>query len=1097
MRQAELHLHDIYSPLDGIATPADYMARAKELGITHLAQTNHGTHAGHREFQREAKKAGIIPILGEEGYFTNDRFDKTSKAKRSEGDSVYNHITLLAQNDTGLTNLRKMNEIGWTEGFYHAGRIDLDVLEEYNEGVIVLSGCLSGVLSKAIENGLTTYANQMASEFKRIFGERYFIELMSHNPPEINAGLIDIANRYGFKYVVTSDCHHARKEDLWIQEAMLILSTGPKSISDVDMSKSQKMEYLERYNYLYPERRMSFQKFDLHLNSVEEHLAGLKKHGIGIEAIENTMVVANMIDSDSYSYYEGLDLLPKTAEGDVDELLEKKVFAGLKKLGLDKDERYIERAHHELKIIKDKGFSAYFHIALKGVAWAKAQGIRVGPGRGSGAGSLVTYAIGLTAVDPIVHNLLFERFIDPSRPDWPDLDLDFQDNRREEVKDYMRRTYKHVASVMTFGYYGNKSALKAAARVFKIPVGEVNKVTKKLTDMDDYRNSPFAADFRKKYPEVEKLAMGLTGTLSQTGMHAGGLVVSNRPLSDIVPVQTSAVPKNPSAPRVAVVAADMNEIADIGLIKFDFLGLKSLTIIDNAVKLIKERHGVDLGDMMGIDFDDKKVYQMISAGHTRGVFQCSEAPYTRMLVEMGGVKDFDELAVSNALVRPGAADSSFGANYISAKNGGPWSLIHPDTEWFTRETYGQIIYQEQQMHLCTELAGMSKVDSNAVRRAIGKKKPEELAKWKPTFIEGASKKIPAKLAEALWHDLEAAANYSFNKSHAVAYSMISYQTAWLKYYYPLEFIVACLNSETDKDEIVNYLIEAKRLGLRVRLPNINDSELGFAIKSDAKGDYIRMGLSNIKFISDKVGSRLIAHRPYNSYQELVDVVQTKGSGLSSTALKALNKVGAAVFEDNPKTGEEPGNYYEYLNLPSFNTDLPISMKMQFRTLDEYTEDDAFVCMGMVRSIKSGANWTRAEIVDETGTAGVFLGDTTNLEPGQMYVLLISRNRVARYITVNEVADGEGGEFLDFLNATSFPDVPKPLLRVVAFNIRITKKGARMAEVVFANEDKELTPALVFPRQFMMAYTRLREGMVVDVKFGETDDGTLFVDNILS
>jgi len=1095
LHYAELHLHDVYSPLDGTSTPAQYMERAKELGIDYLAQTNHGTHAGHREFQREAKKAGIIPILGEEAYFTNDRFDRTAKSKRADGDAVFNHITLLAQNDKGLTNLRKMNEIGWTEGFYEKPRIDLEVMEAHNEGVIVLSGCMGGMLSKAILAGLHNQAHQLAGEFKRVFGERFFIEVMSHNPVELNKALMDIAKRHGLRHVVTSDCHHARKEDLWVQEAVLILSAKPKKNPNAELTKSQKMEIFERYNYLWPDRKLSFQDIHVHLNSVEEHLAGLEKHGIDQQACDNTMVVASMIDSDDYTYHKGLDLLPKTTEGDVDELLEKKVFAGLKRMGFDKDQAYIDRANHELSIIKGKGFSAYFHIALKGVEWAKKQGIRVGPGRGSGAGSLVTYSLGLTEVDPIAHNLLFERFIDPSRPDWPDLDIDFQDSRREEVKDYMRRTYGNVASVMTFGYYGNKSSVKAAARAFTIPVGEVNKATKKIDTWDDYVKSPFTKEFREKYPEVEKLGERLTGTLSQVGMHAGGLVVSNRPLSDIVPVQSAAVPKNPSAPRVAVVAADMHEIEEIGLIKFDFLGLKSLTIYDETLRLIRERHGRDL-DKEVWTYDDKNVYKMISAGHTRGVFQCSEAPYTRMLVEMGGVKDFNELAVSNALVRPGAADSSFGGNYITAKNGGAWELIHPDTEWFTRETYGQIIYQEQQMHLCTELAGMSKVDSNAVRRAIGKKKPEELAKWKPAFIEGAAKKIGQQRAEALWVDLEAAANYSFNKSHAVAYSMISYKTAWLKYHYPLEFITACLNSEGDKDERVNYFIEAKRLGLRVKLPSVNDSEIGFSIQSDDRGDFIRMGLSNIKFIQPKTAGRLIQHRPYKNYQHLYETINTKGSGLTATTLNALNKVGAATFPDNPKTGEERDNFYEYLNLPAFNTDLPLSMKMQFRTLDEYTEDDAFVCAAMVRSIKSGANWTRAEIVDETGSAGVFLGDTTNLEPGQMYVLLVAKNRVARYITVNEVVDGEGGEFLEFLNATEFPDVPEPLLRVVSFNIRITKKGARMAEVVFANEKKELTPALVFPGQFMKAYTRLREGAVVDVKFNHTEDGTRFVDNVL-
>lgn len=1097
MHYAELHSHDIYSPLDGTSTPEQYMKRAKEIGITHMAQTNHGTHAGHRHHQRAAKAAGIIPILGEEGYFTADRFDRTSRAKRSEGDAVYNHITMLAQNDTGLKNLRKMNEIAWTEGFYEKARIDLEVLEAHNEGIILLSGCLSGVLAKAIEHNLPTQADQYAQEFKRIFGERYFVELMSHNPTNINKGLVDIAKKYDFKTVVTSDCHHSRKEELWIQEAILILSAKPQPIKDFDFSKSQKMDMIERFNYLYPDRRMTFQEFGIHLNSAEEQLAGMKKHGVGEEAINNTMIVANMIDSESYSYYEGLDLLPTTTEGDVDELLEKRVFEGLRRLGLDRDQRYIDRANRELGVIKGKGFSAYFHIGLKGVDWAKSQGIRVGPGRGSGAGSLVCYSTGLTMVDPIEHNLLFERFIDPSRPDWPDLDIDFEDARREEVKAYMRREYKNVASIATLSYYDNKSAIKAAARVFRIPVGEVNKATKKIMDFADYKTSPHTAEFRKKYPEVEKLAVGITGTLASTGMHAGGLVVANRPMSDIAPVQTSSIPKQPSSPRVPVVMYDMNEIADIGLIKFDFLGLKALTIVRETERLIEERHGIvlDLANKPKLP-EDENVYKMISEGYTRGVFQCNQAPYTRMLVDMGGVKNFDELVVSNALVRPGAADSSFGAAYIQGKNGGEYEFIHADTEWFTRETYGQIIYQEQQMHLCTSLAGMTAVESNKVRKAISKKIPEDLAVWKPAFVEGASAKIGDKRAEALWHDLEASANYSFNKSHAVAYSLISYQTAWLKYYYPIEFITAAINSEGDKDEILNYLIESKRLGLRLMLPHVNKSEVKFSIQSDEKGDYIRMGLANIKYISDKSGNRLIEHRPFKDYAELFEKTDEKGSGLTKRMLESMNKVGAAVFEDNPRHGDEKKSYYEYLNLPAFNTDLPLAMKEQFRPLDEYSETESFVTVAMVRGMKSGPGWTRAEIVDETGSAGVFTNEHSNVEAGQMYVMVISGNRIARYLSVNDLLDDKGGDLQEFLEADGFPDIPDGMWRVVSFNTRTTKAGKRMANAVFSNAKKELVGALVFPKEFMRAFTHCREGAVVDIVFGETEDGAYFVDKVL-
>lgn len=1096
MKYAELHAHTIYSAFDGTSTSEAYFKRAAELGITHVAQTDHGTLSGHREHQRAAKAAGLIPILGEEGYFTADRFDRTSAAKRSEGDAVYNHITLLAQNEKGLLNLRKMNEIAWTEGFYSKSRIDLEVLEAHNEGLVVLSGCLSGVLAKAIEHNLPTQADQYAQEFKRIFGERYFVELMSHNPPEINAGLVAIAKKHGFQYVVTSDCHHARKEGLWVQEAMLILSSKPKAAKDFDFTKSQKMDFIERFNYLWPERKMSFQNFNLHLNSIEEHYAGMQKHGLGMEAIENSMAVAELIDYEDYPYFEGLDLLPRTEE-DVDDLLERRTFEGLKKMGFDKDQRYIDRANHELKIIKDKGFSAYFHIGLKGVMWAKEQGIRVGPGRGSGAGSLVCYATGLTLVDPIVHNLVFERFIDPSRPDWPDLDIDFEDRRREEVKAFMRREYGHVASIATFGYFSEKGTVRDAARVFRIPLGEVNKALKKVNDFADFKVSPHSAEFRRKYPEVERLAQELQGNIRQTGMHAGGLVVSNRPISDVAPVQTASIPSNPSAPRVPVVAYDMNEIADLGLIKFDFLGLKALTILEETVQLINTRHGKMIDLEKDIPYDDEAVYKMISSGKTRGVFQCAAAPYTKMLVEMDGVKDFNELAVSNALVRPGAADSSFGAAYIQGKNGGDYEFIHKDTEWFTRETYGQIIYQEQQMFLCTDLAGMSMEQANKVRKAIGKKIPEQLALWKDIFIEGAAKKISQKKAEALWKDLEFAADYSFNKSHAVAYSMLSYQTAWLKMYYPIEFITSCMNSEGDKDEILNYLIEAKRLGLRIKLPNVNESGLRFEIQEDERGEFIRFGLSNIKYISDKIGARMISFRPWKSYEHLSEKVLEKGSGLNTRVLQSVNAIGAAVFPDNPRTGNESANYYEYLSLPLFKADLPPEMKEQFRPLDEYSEDEAFVTLAMVRGMKTGVGWTRAEIVDETGTAGVFTNEHTNLEVGQMYVLMIARNRVARYLSVNDIMDGLGADFLEFLETDSFPEIPENKFRVVSFNIRVTKSKQRMAEVVFCDADKNLTPALVFPRQFMSAYTKMREGAVVEVALKETDDATLFVDNVLS
>lgn len=1096
MRYAELHAHTYYSAMDGTSSSLDYMKRAKELGIEAVAQTDHGTLAGHREHQRAARETGIKPLLGVEGYITKDRFDRTAAGKRKDGDQVYNHMILIAQNEKGLTNLRKIDEISWSEGFYSKNRFDFEVLEEYNEGLLATSGCLSGLIPKAIENGNFELADAFAQDFKRIFGDRFFIELMSHNPVSLNKALVEIADRHGFLPVVTSDCHHARKEDLWVQEAMLILSTSPDVAKDFDFSKSQKMEWLERFNYLYPDRKMTFQDFNLHLNSFDEHIAGLAKHGIGREVIENTAIVADMVDFEDYPYYENLDLLPKTTEGDVDDLLRKKVFAGLRRLGKDKDQEYIDRAERELGIIKEKGFSAYFHIADKAISWAKKQDILTGPGRGSGAGSLVVYALGMTKVDPIQYGLIFERFIDISRDDWPDLDLDFMDTRREEVKAYMRRAYNNVASIATFGYFKDKGTIRDAARVLKIPLGEVNKALKAVDSFEQFEKDDSTKGFRNKYPEVAQLAKQLQGKIRSTGMHAGGLVVSNRALSEIVPVQTAVIPNDPAKTRVPVVAYDMNEVANVGLIKFDFLGLKALGVIKDALDMIKERTGNDI-DIDNLPMDDQKVFQMLSEGRTKMVFQCEAAPYTKMLVDMGGVKNFDELVASNALVRPGAANSSFGEKYINGKNGLGYDYIHANTKWFTEETYGSVLYQEQQMYLCTELAGMSMADANKVRKAIGKKKADELAKWKEPFIEGAAKAISQQAAEALWHDLEAAGEYSFNKSHAVAYSMISYQTAWLKVHYPLEFVAANLKNEANIDSRVDYLVEAKRMGLRVLMPHVNHSEVDISIQPYDGSDVLRLGLSDVKYISSKLATRLIEQRPFRNYQHLVDVVTTKGSGLNTRVLESLNKIGGASFSDNPLRGDEKENYYEYLSIPAFNQELPMFVTNQFRPLDEFTSDEAFVSMGMVRKVKVGTGWARVDIVDESGSAGVFTEQNHALEIGKMYVFLIANNSIVRYISVQELTEGKGEDFRKFLGATSFPDIPDEMLRVVAFKPRTTKAGRRMATVVFATNTKELISALVFPGQFMVAFARCKEGSVVAVDFKQTDDGTVFVDKVIA
>jgi DNA polymerase-3 subunit alpha len=1099
----ELHLHTGYSLLDGLNTADEYMQRANEIGMTHMAITDHGVLSGHREFQRAAEKAGITPILGCEMYISaTGRTDRTPVKKRDDNTQAYNHLIVLAQNEEGLQNLNKLSEIAWTEGFYSKPRIDMEVLEQHNSGLIVLSGCLNGLISKAIANEDFALADKYAGEFKEIFGDRFFIEVQQHNPTEINGGLLDIADRFGIKPVVTSDCHYAREEDLWLEEAFLILSTKPTPAKEFSYSKSEKMDFLERFNYLYPERKMSFQEFDLFLHSAEDHMKAIEKSGIPKEAISNTMEVAGMVGT--YPYHQGLDLLPKPKNGDPMEMLENKAWFKLKEKGLDKDAEAVERLTQDLKIVRDKGFSTYFLALDDMLTWARGQNIRIGPGRGSGAGFFLNYVLDITKVNPIEHNLLSFRFLNPERNDWPDVDVDFEIKRRSEVKAYATRRFKNVASIATFGTFQGKNAVRDAARVFRVPLGDVNRALKGAdwpNDVDFFQiweATDKGKEFKKKYPDTIRLAKYIYGRLRTQGMHAGGIVLSSEPINKYAPMQTAKDNSDPSGMRIPVVALDMEEAADLGLIKMDFLGLKALTIISETLNLIKDRHGRDI-DLYAIPLDDKKVYKSLSEGWTKGVFQCEAVPYTNLIVKMGGVKNFDELVASNALVRPGAANSSAGKAFIERKEGREMiEYHHPDMTWFTKDTYGVVIYQEQVMLAMTELAGMSMSEADHVRKIIGKKKDvREFEAYKEAFISGATPKIGKGKADNLWKDFEAHAGYSFNKSHAVAYSMVSYWTAWLKEHYPTEFMVSVLKEEGDKDSLLDYLTETKRMGIRLMLPHVNASGIGYEIQSDEKGDYIRMGLSNIKYISDLLAGRLIRHRPFNSYQQLLDISTEKGSGISSRVVGSLNKVGAAAFHDNPRRGDERDHYFEYLNIPAFpSADLPPKVRAQFRPLDEYSEEEAFVVMGMVRKIKTGPGWSRVEIVDESGSAGIFHDENTLIESGQMYAILVSGNRVTKYVTVQELLDDQGEEFQEFLESTHFPDVPEGMLKVVSFAKRKTKAGKMMGTVVFSDEFKNLTPALVFPGNFNKCYVKLREGQVVDVKLKETQDGTVFVENVL-
>jgi len=534
----------------------------------------------------------------------------------------------------------------------------------------------------------------------------------------------------------------------------------------------------------------------------------------------------------------------------------------------------------------------------------------------------------------------------------------------------------------------------------------------------------------------------------------------------------------------------MEQTADLGLIKLDVLGLKTLSVIDDTLKMVEVNEKKKI-DLHSLTLDDPKVFDMLSNGFTKGVFQAEATPYTNLLMKMG-VSTFEDLAASNALVRPGAMNT-VGGSYIRRKKGEEMiTYAHPIMHEFTERTYGVIIYQEQVMQACVYLGGMSWADADKVRKIIGKKKDaSEFDAYKDQFITGASKHITQEDAAKLWHDFEAHAGYSFNRSHAIAYSMLSYYTAWLKYYYPLEFMFAILKNEKDKDARTDYLLEAKRLGIKVLLPHVNESELDFSIQ----GNSIRFGLSNIKYISDNIGSKLINNRPYKNFLQLSEFAKTKGSGVNNRAIESLNAIGAAAFSDNPRAGKENENLYEYLGIPKFDTGkLSPKIKSQVNPLSDFLETGCFVLLAMVKSIKKGTGWSRVELVDDTGSVGIFHSENTQIETGMMYFFLVGDNRIHKYVTIDDVVNKVDDPFVHWLYRDKLKiDEGKRL--VLDFTHYKTKANKMMAHIILSDAEKNLERVIAFPKLYTKALGKMQPGKICDPAIAEMEDGTLFVKEV--
>jgi DNA polymerase III subunit alpha len=833
-----LHVHSEYSLLDGAAHLRRLVERAAQLGFPALALTDHGNLFGAMEFYQLARDTGIKPIVGAELYVAPaGRFDRAPVDGQYEG---ANHVTVLVRTLAGYRNLIKLVSKGYLEGFYYKPRVDKELLAQHADGLLVLSGCLNSEVSRLLLAGDERKAREIAGWYTEVFGkEHYFMEVQAHGLPDqirVTEGTVRIAQALGLGLAGTNDSHYLEAADARAHEVLLCLQTGAK-LSDPN--------------------RWRFSTEAFYLKSAEE----MRKVFAELpEAYANTLAVAERCDLEIPIGQFHLPQYEVPAGHTRDSFLRELAEAGLRTRYPDPSAQVLARLEHELEIIRDMHFSGYFLVVWDFIHFAKQRGIAVGPGRGSAAGSLVAYCLGITNIDPLRYGLIFERFLNRGRKSMPDMDIDFADDRRDEVIRYVEQKYgrDRVAQIITFNVLKAKAVIRDVGRVLGMPFGEVDKIAKlvpetlKITLDEALRQSPPLAEAVKSRPdvaEVWQVAKRLEGLSRHAGRHAAGVVISDEPLMEHVPLY-----KDPKGDEV-ITQYPMGPIEKLGLLKMDFLGLRTLTVIASAVRLVKESRGVDL-DPDRVPLDDPRTYQLLSEARTFGVFQLESVGMRDALRQLRPERLEDVIAMV-ALYRPGPMQMI--PEFVARRHGRVKpSYEHPLMEKHLQETYGIMVYQEQVMQIASELAGFSMRDADGLRQAMGKKKPEVMAEQRAKFLTGAQAHgVKPKVAEKVFDLMEKFAGYGFNKSHAAAYGIVAYQTAYLKANYPIEFMAALLTSEmTNTDKIVVHIEECRAMGIEVRPPDVNVSGLSFGVAGDA----IRFGLGAIKNVGEKAIESIVAAR---------------------------------------------------------------------------------------------------------------------------------------------------------------------------------------------------------------------------------------------
>ena len=967
-----LHNHTEYSLLDGMLRvtkngkgPSDFLKSINKTQMPAMAITDHGNMYGVPEFYKMLSSLEIKPIIGCEMYFTGSKFTDHSKASGP----TY-HLTVLAKDKIGYNNLMKLNSAAWTEGFYYHPRIDFDLLKENKEGLIILSGCMKSQLSQIALNEGVDAAVKTAMLYRDMLGpENYYLEIMDHGIPEekiILKTLLEVSKKTGIPLVATNDCHYEKREDWQVHDVHICIATG-RTLDDPN--------------------RMKMTTHELFFKSAGEME---KLFSFAPEALKNTLEIAEKcnvkIEKDGYVMPDFP--IPPEFKGYPD-YLRFRCIEGLKKKLKTEDipQEYKERLEYELGVISSMGFAVYFLIVDDFIQYARSHDIPIGPGRGSGAGSLVAYSIDITRVDPMKNKLLFERFLNPERVSMPDLDIDISDAGREEVINYMRRKYgmKNVASIITFGTMKAKLALKDTARALGFEPAEANRLSKLIPDAlnatieDSIQNVPEIKKEIEKSAKVKQLfnyATKIEGLKRHTGVHASGVLVTKEEVTKYTPLAKGAK-------DIITTQYEGNTVSDMGLLKIDFLGLRTLTVIDNTVKLIKKLRGIDL-DIANIPIDDKKTFELLARGDTTCVFQL-ESSGMKDLVKRLKPTAFSDISALVAVYRPGPMQSGMLDSFVRRKHGlEAVTVEHPLMEPILAETYGTMIYQEQIMEVSKALSGFTPGQADSLRKAMGKKKIDIMEGYRTKFIEGAKvHNCPEKTSTKIFDQMAKFAEYGFNKSHSVAYALVAYQTAYLKANYPIEFMCAALTNEighnaigaTDKEnKIATYLEEARKMGFEILPPDIQKSFSDFSVEILQVGkEAIRYGLSAIKNVGTEATIAIVkAREEKGPFKDLFDFCNKVDSDqVNKKTIESLVMSGA--FDSvNPDIKPE-------ISRPNFLANIENTIKQVDNIKDEkeestmslFGDDTLSLTIPKLKQIQA-EKWTNTQMLNnERDVLGVY------------------------------------------------------------------------------------------------------------------------------